>query len=62
VIHREDIDQIITDHVEDGVGKAAVSCAPHTFVLDGVELRMALDPLEAGLDGTKKRLAESRRS
>jgi len=59
VVHREDVDPIIADHVEDGVRKTMQSHTSHTVMLDRIELRIALDPSEARVGGAKKRLTES---
>ena len=62
MIHREDVDPIIADHIGDGVRKATQASTSHTTMLDRVELGIALDPIEACVGGAKKRLSEPKGS
>jgi hypothetical protein len=59
VVHRENVDCIIADHIEDGVRKAMQAGTSHTVMLGRVELGIALDPIKACVGRAEKRLAES---
>ena len=59
MVDREDVDEILADEVERGVGKAVEASASHTSVQNRVGLGLPLDPSEARLDGAKKGLAQS---
>ena len=53
MVHGENVDEILADHVEDAVGKAMKPCAAHAVVVEPVGLGVALDPHQAGLGGAQ---------
>ena len=52
MIHCKNVDPIIADHIENGVWKTMQSCTPHSVMLYRIEIRIALNPIEACFGGT----------
>jgi len=53
VIHGENVDEVLANHVEDAVREATEACTAHPAVLNGVGLGMTRDPRQARIHGAK---------
>jgi hypothetical protein len=59
VIHREHIDTVFANHVEDAIREALERRSLHSVVHHGMGFGLARDPGEARLDGEQEGLAQA---